>query len=420
MPELMERKTPQLIEVGRTRRHLWLVNQFAVAPGDPGGTRHFELGRELLHRGWEVTIIASDLGLHSRRYSRRFAARDRGAVGEDIEGVHFEWLWASPYDRNDWRRAANWLSFAREVIRTRSGARRPDVVIGSSPTLLAALAASRLAAAWKIPFVLEVRDLWPESLLAAGGGKGLAYTAFAQIAKQLYARATKILVLARGVRDHLAAAGIDASKIVYIPNGIDVAGFTVAQRHRDSRLQLIYAGAHGPANGLEAVLGAAELLRDRREIEFILVGDGPSKASLCADAEARNLENVRFLTPVPKREMPELLKQAGAGLMVLRDAPLFSYGVSPNKLFDYFGAGLPVVCNVPGDVERMVHAAGAGEQARDSSATALAEAIVRLAARSAEERRRMGSAAREWVAAEHGRAVLAERLDQVLRPLVTR
>ena len=419
MLELMERSTVIPPGIGPTRRSLWLVNQFAAGPGDPGGTRHFELGRELVRRGWEVMIVASDLRLHSRRYSRHSGANDREAVEEDIEGVQFKWLWASPYDRNDWKRAANWLSFAREISRAGSGARRPDVVLGSSPTLLAAFAASRLATTWKIPFVLEVRDLWPESMLAAGGGKGLAYYAFAQIAERLYTRAAKIVVLARGVGDHLAARGIDASKIVYIPNGIDVDAFG-AEPHRNGRLQLIYAGAHGPANGLDAVLGAAELLRDRHDIEFLLIGDGPSKKSLCNRAEAQNLENVQFLPPVPKRDMPVLLKQAGAGLMVLREAPLFSYGVSPNKLFDYFGAGLPVICNVPGDVERMVRTARAGEQTRDSSPAALADAILRLAARPLEDREVMGKAGQDWVAAEHGRAALAERLDETLRQVVAR
>ena len=106
--------------------------------------------------------------------------------------------------------------------------------------------------------------------------------------------------------------------------------------------------------------------------------------------------------------------------MVLRDSPLFAYGVSPNKLFDYFGAALPVVCNVPGDVAGMVADAGAGEQAANSSGAALADAIRRLASRSPEERAKMGLAGRAWVAREHSRPVLAERLDGMLRELIAR
>jgi glycosyltransferase involved in cell wall biosynthesis len=115
-----------------------------------------------------------------------------------------------------------------------------------------------------------------------------------------------------------------------------------------------------------------------------------------------------------------VLAEADAGLMVLRDAELFSFGVSPNKLFDYLGAGLPVVCNVPGEVAELARASGAGVQAADASAGALADAVARLAGEGAEARAAMGQAGREWVAREHGREVLAERLDAALRPLLGR
>ena len=394
---------------------LW-VNQFAVTPAQQGGTRHFELGRELVRRGWDVTVAACDLNLHSREYARRADARARAAVDDVIDGVHFRWLWAAPYARNDWRRAHNWLSFSRRVWRWRGA--RPDVVIGSSPQLFAALASERLARRWGVPFVFEVRDLWPESLLAAGGRKGLSYRVLERIAHHLYARAERIVVLARGSADYLVELGVDSRKIVFVPNGVDVSAFAAVERPARETLTLVYTGAHGPANGLDAVLDAAEVLRARADIHFLLVGDGPAKPALVADAARRGLTNVEFRDPVPKQAMPGLLASVDAGLMVLRDSPLFTFGVSPNKLFDYFGAGLPVVCNVPGEVATMVRTAGAGEQTSDSSGAALADAVIRLAARPAAERASLGAAGRAWVRHEHDRPVLAERLDGLLRPLV--
>jgi glycosyltransferase involved in cell wall biosynthesis len=398
---------------------LW-INHFAVSPSDGGGTRHFELARELTTRNWRVTVAASDFHYHSRTYTRRSGPTIRTAVPEHLEGVDFLWLWSAPYARNDWRRGWNWISFGQSLSRWQSNGSRPDVVIGSSPHLFAALAGARMASRLGIPFVLEVRDLWPESLLAAGGRKGPAYHAFGAMARHLYNRADRIVVLARGSADHIARYGVDANKIVYVPNGVDLNAFPKRQERSADTFALIYAGAHGPANGLDAVLDAAELLRSDPRIRFRFVGDGPAKSALRDDATRRDLTNVEFRDPVAKSDIPTFFASADAGLMVLRDSPLFAYGVSPNKLFDYFGAALPVVCNVPGDVAGMVADAGAGEQAADSSGAALADAIRRLASRAPEERAKMGLAGRTWVAREHSRPVLAERLDGMLRELIAR
>lgn len=398
---------------------LW-INHFAVSPSDGGGTRHFELARELTARDWRVTVAASDFHLHSRSYTRRTGPAARAPVTEHLDGVDFLWLWSAPYRENNWRRGWNWISFGQSLARWNPNGAAPDVVIGSSPHLFAALAGSRLASRLAVPFVLEVRDLWPESLVAAGGRRGPAYHALGAMARFLYRRADRIVVLARGTAEHLVRNGVQPAKLLYVPNGVHLESFTQLPDASRTALTLVYAGAHGPANGLEAVLDAADLLRDDARVGFLLVGDGPAKGALLADAARRRLHNVRFRDPVPKSEIPSLFARADAGLMVLRDSPLFAYGVSPNKLFDYFGAALPVVCNVPGEVAAMLAGAGAGEQAATSSGAALADAIRRLAARSPAERRQLGLAGRAWVGREHSRPVLAARLDGALRELIGR
>ena len=397
-------------------RLLW-VNHFAVAPSDGGGTRHFELAHALRPHGWHVTIAASDFHLHSRGYTRRPTPHARSAIAERVEDVDFLWLYAAPYTSNDWRRAYNWLSFSRSLGRLSPNGARPDVIIGSSPHLFAARAAYRMARRAGVPFVLEVRDLWPESLVAAGGRRGPAYHALGALANRLYARADRIIVLARGTGEHLAGLGVDPAKMIYVPNGADPAPNPHPWPAPRVPFTLLYAGAHGPANGLDVVLAAAALLRDH-PIRIALVGDGPAKAELQTRAVREQLANVEFSDPVPKTAMPDLLASAHAGLMVLRDAPLFSFGVSPNKLFDYLAAGLPVVCNVPGEVAGLLRDSGAGEQAADSSPRALADAILRLAQRTPDALRAMGDAGRDWVGREHGRTVLAQRLDAALRQLV--
>ncbi|HXY30876.1 MAG TPA: glycosyltransferase family 4 protein [Gemmatimonadaceae bacterium] len=403
-----------------TRSLLW-VNHFAVAPVDGGGTRHVEIARELVRRGWQVTIAASDFHLHSRGYTRRRGPSDRSVIRERVDGVEIDWLWAAPYSRNDWRRALNWLTFSRSVTwwRPAPGGRQPNVIIGSSPHLLAAAASLRLARRLGVPFLFEVRDLWPESLLAAGGRKGLLYYALDAIARRLYRSSDRIIVLAQGVGEYLATRGVPRSQIVYVPNGADVDPAPSRPRQADgSRLTAVYAGAHGPANGLDTVVDAAALLRDDPRIRFLLVGDGPSKNDLVARARARSLTNMEFREPVPKDQVAALLLAADLGLMVLRDAPLFSFGVSPNKLFDYMAAGLPIVCNVPGEVADILRQAGSGVQATDSSPEALASAVRRVAALDPAARSALGAAGRSWVVANNSREALAARVDEALRPLV--
>lgn len=396
---------------------LW-VNHFAVVPAMGGGTRHVELGRELVSRGWRVMIAASDFHIHERRYQRRSSAADHAIHREAADGVQVSWLWAAPYERNDHRRVWNWLSFARSLQQVDLTEFRPNVVIGSSPHLFAALSAYFVARRLGVPFVLEVRDLWPESLAVSGNRKGPGYLAFWLLARLLYRLATRIIVLAEGVGTYLIEHGIPEEKIVFVPNGVDAKAFSAGTRTQRDTLRLVYAGAHGPANGLDTVLLAAALLRDEPRVSFVLIGDGPAKKALVEEAARLELTNLVLQDSVPKAQMPSALNACDAGLMVLKDVPVFAFGVSPNKLFDYWGASLPVVCNVKGEVASLVSQAGGGVQAADASAHALADAIRQMLALSPAERAAMGERGRVWVTRERDRPVVAERVDRALRPLV--
>lgn len=398
---------------------LW-VNHFAVTRDMGGGTRHLELGRELVRRGWKVTIAASDFHLHQRRFTRRKSVEDRAPVEETVDGVTFAWLWAAPYEQNDFRRVQNWWSFSRSLLQWYPSSPRPTVVIGSTPHLFAAFSSLRVARDLGVPFVLEVRDLWPESLAVAGRRPGPFYYTLAALANHLYHRADRIIVLARGAGDYLMTRGVPRERLRYIPNGVDVASAPVARSSGSNRLRIVYAGAHGPANGLDTVLAAADLLRDDERIRFELIGDGPSKQTLQAEAVRRLLGNVVFHDSMSKERVGEFLADSDAGLMVLKDVPLFSFGVSPNKLFDYWAAALPVVCNVPGELEAWVHESAGGVQASDGSPRALAAAVRVLADLPAEKRVCMGVRAREWVTRHHDRPVLADQLERTLNEMAVR
>jgi glycosyltransferase involved in cell wall biosynthesis len=399
---------------------LYWVNQFAVAPDQPGGTRHFEMSRELVRRGRRTVVVASDLSLSTRGYLRRRSARDRSHLDEVVDGVEFHWLPAGSYERNDWRRAASMLVFSVHVLvhLLRAPMPRGTVVIGSTPHLPGAAAARLVAWVRRVPFVLEVRDLWPESLLVAGTEPGLLYRALRLLADVLYRSSSRIVVFTRGNIEAVVARGVDAGRISYVPNGVDTSAFAAAEPTAvpgvpagSGRAPFVYAGAHGPANGLDVVLEAARVLQDRgdQRIHVTLLGDGPSKRDLEEQARRSGLRNVTLAPPVPKSEIPGILKAATAGIMPLANVELFAFGVSPNKLFDYLSAGLAVVTNVPGDVAGMVTEAGAGLVVPPDDPEALADAMASIA-----EDPAAFAGGSAWVREHHDRDLLVTRLEEVI------
>ena len=404
-----------------TAPHYW-VNQFLVTPDTPGGTRHFDFATRLRRLAVPVELIASDLNLTERRFTRRRGATQLGAITEEIAGVPVHWLWASPYRGNDWRRYANQVTFAASVLAflLRAPVGAGTVFIGSSPSLLAAEATALAAARRGVRFVLEVRDLWPESLIEVSGRETAVARGLRRIADDLYRRADRIVLLAERNGDAIAARGIDPAKFLFVPNSVDPEMFVRPAPHGgpplpEGQFCAVYAGAHGPANDLDTLLDAAKILRERGDarIQVVLVGDGPEKPRLRERASAEHLDNVTFLDPVPKLAIPGLFARCHAGVLVLRDLPLFRYGVSPNKLFDYMGASLPVVTNVAGDCTDIVERAGCGMAVAPGDPAALADGLAGLARDP--RARELGEAGRRHVLEHFNRDHLVGRLVDVLR-----
>lgn len=408
---------------------VWMINQYAITPDLPGGTRHFDFGCELVKRGYEVYIFASDINLGLRKHMKLRPGELWRE--EEIEGVRFIWVRAALYEKNDWRRAWNMLSFSWNVRRVaKQISSKPDVIIGSSPHPFAALAADNLAKRFGVRFVLELRDLWPQALIDMGGisEPGLISSVLRAIEKQLYRDAHRIVVLARGSSNYLIARGVAPEQIMYIPNGVHLANFALGDvgeadvgqtRWRDdfgfSCFTIVYTGAHGPANSLDTVLGAARILSARnRSIQFVLVGDGPSKANLTRQSQEFGLTNVRFMDPMPKKRIPKLLASADAAVITLAAVDTYSYGISPNKLFDYMAAGKPVICAVPGDMAELVEANEAGISTEPENPEALARAAEKLFGMSNKDRQIMGQSGQSLVAREFSRQVLIDRLIDIL------
>jgi glycosyltransferase involved in cell wall biosynthesis len=387
------------------RRRVLVLNHFAAPAGSPGGTRHVELFGRL--ERWDALILAAN---------RNLLSRER----QHANGI-FHTVWVAHLPSSNIGRILSWASFAVTSFASGLRQRHLDVVYASSPHLLAGMTGWALSRIKHVPLVLEVRDLWPQVLVDMNqlrAGSAL-YRCLKSVERFLYRQADAVVVLAEGSVGDVVADGAKPARVVFIPNGADPGDFEVGEDREFLRknygmasMVVLYAGAHGPANGLELVLDAAtDLAESHPDVSFWLVGDGVSKVALQTRALELRLHNVEFKDPVPKQEIPRLLAAADVGLHVLADVALFRRGVSPNKLFDYMAAGKPVLTNTPGEVTQLVEAAGAGIAVEP---TGLAGGVRRMADASAEQRARWGSDGRRYLAEHRSRNTLARRLEELL------
>lgn len=403
---------------------LWLINQFANTPDLPGHTRQYEVAAGLVRLGWRVGVFASDFNLTQRCYRRlRFPSL---CASERPAGIHWTWLWVSPYRQNNWKRQLNMLSFCLHLLlRLMPGAllgrlsgRTPDLILASSPQLPAAFICLWIARLSGIPFVLEVRDLWPQVLIDQGGQspQSLMVRLLGWMERQLYTHAHTVVVLAQGAERYVRERG--ARRTAWLPNGPDLELFShkPLPPHQPT-FTVLYAGAHGDANALENVIAAARLLEHRNSpVRFQFIGDGPEKQVLIQ--LAAGLKTVVFNDPVPKAEIPARMAQADAILLSLRDVPLFRYGVSPNKLYDAYAIGRPVITTVAGSVNSEVETHRLGFTAEPGDPQALADAILRLAQTPRVEREAMAARATQLAHSTYSRQRINAEYNRLLREVI--
>lgn len=398
----------------------WLLNHYAQEPGCAGGTRHFHLVEYLQAYGWQGTIIAASVD-HATGKQR--LSDDEALRHEVIQGVPFLWVKTPVYSGNGAGRIRNMLAYTWRVLLpgNMGGLPRPDVVVGSSVHPFAAVAGALLARRYKVPFVFEVRDLWPQTLVDMGRlREGSLFTwMLRKLELWLYQHAARTVVLLPRAWEYIVPLGIAKSRVIWVPNGVDLSLFPrvlQASEPADGSFTLMYFGAHGQANGLDNVLQAMHRLQEMQlwpHIHLRLIGDGPLKFALMAQADALGLRNVTFELPVPKAQIPALAAQADAFLFNLIDAPVFRYGISSNKLFDFMAAGRPIIFSCDSS-NNPVAEANAGLTVAPGQPQELADAIVRVASMPLSDRQQMGCAAREYVERNHGFAGLAQRLAEVL------
>ncbi len=404
-----------------------IVHQYYLMSGAPGGSRFNEMAAAWARAGHEVTVIAGALDYATGQTPARFRGRWL-TVERDGDVAVWRCYVPSSYNKSYTGRALAFLGFALAAATAAMRAGRHDVVVATSPPLLAVLP-GWIAARLRLrpcPWVFEVRDLWPESAVTTGvlaEGSVVTKLLFA-LEHWAYRSATRINVLTPAFAENIVERGLAVrEKIAEIPNGADVDVFKPRDETElrselgwSGRFVALYAGAHGRANAIGQLVAAAECLAHRPDILIASVGDGPERAEWERAAKDKHLTNIVFLGPRPKSEMPRYVNAADAGLAVLQRNPTFKT-VYPNKVFDYMACERPVVLAIDGVARRLVcERAEAGIFAEPEDPEAIASAITSLAD-DPERRRALGRNGRQWVLEHATREALAMRYLTLLGEL---
>jgi colanic acid biosynthesis glycosyl transferase WcaI len=350
---------------------------------------------------------------------------------EKIRGVdvYRTWLWPLP-NRKAHERMRNYASFCISSAIRGMTIPRPDVIIGSSPQLLVALSAWWIAFARQAPFVFEVRDLWPESLVAVGVGSedSLLHRALAKIANFLYRRSGLIVVVSPAFKDHLIRRwNVAPEKIAVVENGVETELFAPSssdstaelrqQLGAESKFLVSYVGTMGMAHGLETLLDSAARLRSQNsEVLFLLIGEGAEKERIKALAQSNGLTNVQFVDQQPRERIPAYISASDACLVLLKRTDVFKT-VIPTKMLEFMSCARPVILGVEGQARQIVEQAGCGIPVEPENAEALASAINHLA-NNRDLGQAFGQKGREYILQNFSRRSTADKYIHTLQKLL--
>jgi glycosyltransferase involved in cell wall biosynthesis len=387
--------------------------------------RLLELGSEWAARGHEVTVVTNFPNHPSGTIPEAY--RGRTFQVEAVRGVRvIRCRTYAAANRGIVKRTAGHLTFMlQSVLQATPHLQGTDVLVASSPTLFAAVAAYVMSRRMGVPFVFEVRDLWPAIFVDLGVIRNRALIALLErLELFLYRRARAVVTVTHAFAHDIARRGIPSAKIFVIPNGVDLDAFRpgapdLALRARlgvTDAMLVLYCGAHGISHALSRTLDAAERLQNDPRIRFVFVGEGAEKPELQERARARRLSNVAFLPTVPRDEVPGLYRSADVCLVPLRAVPLFRSFV-PSKMFEILACGRPILASLEGEAAQILEASGAALVVPPEDVDALSTALARLAGDSA-LRSELASRGRAFVEAHFDRRHLANAYADILAAVV--
>ncbi len=405
-------------------RILFLSHYFPPEVNAPA-SRTFEHCREWVREGHDVTVVTCAPNHPRGKVFEGY--RNRLFQREVVDGVKVIRIWSYlSANRGVRKRSLNYLSYLFSSILLSPFFPRADIVISTSPQFFNGLAGYVIGKIKRAPWLLEIRDLWPDSIREVDAMKdSWVLSVLERLEGFAYRKANEIVPVTHAFKEYMIGKGIDAAKIDVITNGANLALFTFSDDGGKSLRQSLglgnrfvaaYVGTHGMAHHLETVLEAAARLRDVPEIVFLMVGDGARKEALRQKKEEMGLDNVVMVDQLPKERMPEIWALTDASLVLLKKTPVFET-VIPSKIFESMAMQRPIVLGVRGESQRIIEQSGAGICIEPESGEALAEAVLTLY-RSPQLRSEMGEKGREAVEQHYNRAVLARRYLDVMNKTV--
>jgi glycosyltransferase involved in cell wall biosynthesis len=398
--------------------HILLIHQAFAALNEPGGTRHHELARFLARQGHQVSIIASPVSyLTGKESHNALMEEDAGGLIKIYRTYTYTALHKSFIHR-----VISFVSFMASSFFKSLTIKNVDLVWGTTPPIFQAVSAWLVSRFKHVPFLLEVRDLWPEFAVAVGVLRNpLLIKISFWLEKFLYRHAEKIVVNSPG---YIKSVSKISGKIIsLIPNGSDISFFNKPNISKirnelgwNKKFIILYAGAHGMSNDLGVILQCAKLLSASTDIHFVLLGDGKEKQNLVKQAGQLNLANLSFMDPIPKMKVSEILSSVDACIAILK--PIEMYKTTyPNKVFDYMAARKPVILAIDGVIREVIEKSGSGIFSNPGDPKALADSCLFLY-NNQDTAISMGNKGYEYLRINFDREKIAQDLLKILEGLV--
>lgn len=399
--------------------NIWIFNHHALTPEMGGGTRHFDFAKELRIRGHDVTIVASSF--HYSKHQEMKVYDDKDFIKENFNGVLFVWLKTPAYFSNGFNRVKNMLVYLWKTLTVVPylNLPKPDIIIGSSVHLFAVYGAYRLSKKYRVPFIMEVRDLWPKTLIDMGISKWHPFILLLGCLERfLYRKADKIISNLPYAYEYIEKF-VSHDKVVWISNGVDLKMIPYYIKEPSLRFIVSYTGSLGIANNVKLLIDAAERLKNYTDIVFKIVGDGTEKNSLKALVSAKKLDNVIFENFMPKDQVFKTLLESDVLYFNLKDSPVFNYGISSNKLFDYMAVGRVVIFSAKAK-NNLIEDAQAGVSIVPDNLDLLVKTLLDIYHLPYQTRVSMGKNGREYIKMNYSIENLVNTLEALLENEVGR
>ncbi len=403
------------------KKNIWIINQYTGSPYYGMNYRSYYLAKELIQNEYSVTIFAGS-------YSHLFTnlPKSKGTfTPENIEGIDYIWVKTPKYKSSkSIARVFNMLVFMFRLLSfgVRS-IKKPDIIIISSLSLFPIINAYIWSKIFKIEFILEVRDLWPLSLIEVGGFSKYhpLVLLLGWFEKFGYKKAKHVVSLLPNSMNYMQSRGMETQKFKYIPNGINLQEVQNYQDIDAKTLKSIpndkfivgYLGTIGIANALEYFLEAAEILKENHSIHFVLVGKGGEKSRFEQFCKDKKLSNVTFIDPIAKIQVQGMLGEFDLCYIGWHKEKMYEYGISANKIFDYMYSQKPILHSISIDND-IVESSGSGLRIEAENSILIAESILALSSMSNEELSIMGANAKEYVLKYHTYEALGKRYMELL------